>query len=523
MKFFNIHTWTNHYFQLSESGKLTMILFIALAVRLIAAWFSQGYAMQDDHILVVDKPASWASGYDPGAWFPYAQQKLIDQGKREAVGAEGHSMFYYGVQFVFFKTMNTLGIENPKVQMLINRIFHALWGVLLIYLSFHLTCMISSTKNAFTVAWVLALGWVFPYLSVRNLIEIVCIPFMIAAFIFSLKGMRRKTLQFGILAGACIAFAFSIRFQTLVFFAAFGLLLLLKKQWTLSASILLGFAFTVFLIQALPDWLIWGKPFAELIAYFDYNASDARFDYAKDLGNSSSLGYLAVLSLLTLPIAGFFWFFGFLKTFKSHYLLFVPTLAFLAFHMSYVNVQERFVFPILPFVLMLGVIGWDAFRENSSFWKNRAQVWRSILSVSWVLNSVLLLLLSTYFGKKSRVTSMEALYNHPEVEAIIQENTTDGYLPVLPFFYAKRWDLKVKEIRNYSDYDAAQEALRYKTIWLYFQGNENIEERIEMAKFHFPNMSLVGEFHGSLLDRIIQRINPVNRNETIVVYACSGY
>jgi hypothetical protein len=44
------------------------ILFFALIFRLIAAIFSEGYGMHDDHFLIVEAASSWADGFDYNHW-----------------------------------------------------------------------------------------------------------------------------------------------------------------------------------------------------------------------------------------------------------------------------------------------------------------------------------------------------------------------------------------------------------------------------------------------------------------------
>lgn len=48
-----------------------VILYTALLLRLIAAIFSQGYGMHDDHFLVVEASGSWVEGADYNRWLPW--------------------------------------------------------------------------------------------------------------------------------------------------------------------------------------------------------------------------------------------------------------------------------------------------------------------------------------------------------------------------------------------------------------------------------------------------------------------
>jgi hypothetical protein len=505
--------------QLGDSKKLMIILAVALIIRLIAAIYSAGYAMHDDHFLVVETPSSWAYGFDSGSWLQETQQREIVEGKRDELLPQGHSLFYPGLQFCFFSLMKFLGVENPKTMMLVNRILHAFLGVFVVYLTYVLSSLLSTPSNACSIAWIAALGWAWPFLSVRNLVEVVSVPVLLLAVILTLKGMRKDGLKLGLTAGIIMALAVSTRYQTVVFFGVLGLIVLFKRLWYMGLSMLLGFVLCFFLVQGLPDWILWGAPFAEIKQYFSYNMSDVRYEYAEATGGRSfGLKYIVVLSFLTVPFLGAFWLFGFFRQWRKMYILFWPCIAFLLVHMSYVNAQERFIFPIIHVVLILGFLGWKDFFDQSKFWQRNINIWRGINKFSLSLNFVLLLLLSTYYGKKARVESVYALYQNESVDFVIHENTYDGYTPMLPWFYSKKWDMTSIPVTHPEQYASILNAHKGFKSWIYFQGDDSLEQRIATAREHFPEMRLVKRFEASFLDNVIKVLNPVNRNEAITVY-----
>ncbi len=317
------------YDNASNKQKLIFVLVVAFFIRVVAAVFSGGYAMHDDHFVVIETPSSWAYGHDSGAWFPETQENLFKDGKIDKIRPQGHSLTYAGAHYFLFKVFRSIHINDPAIQMLIVRLIHALLGVLSVFLIYHLSVFLSTTKKALTIAWISALGWAFAFLSVRNLVEVVCIPFMLAAVLFALKGTKEKAVKFGVLAGVLMALAVSIRYQTVVFFGVFGLLLLLSKHYKLAFSVLGSFVLSFVLLQGLPDYLIWGYPFAEMIEYFNYNSSDARFDYASGLSRNFGLNYIVLLAFITVPFLGVLWIIGFFTQWKKRFLLFWPTAAFL--------------------------------------------------------------------------------------------------------------------------------------------------------------------------------------------------
>jgi hypothetical protein len=56
---------------------ITFVLLIALIPRIIAAIFSKGYGMHDDHFLIIEASQSWVDGYDYNAWLPWTPGNKI--------------------------------------------------------------------------------------------------------------------------------------------------------------------------------------------------------------------------------------------------------------------------------------------------------------------------------------------------------------------------------------------------------------------------------------------------------------
>ena len=141
--------------QLSERIKvldwtsLKTILFVGLIVRLIAAIFSEGYAMHDDHFLVIEAAGSWADGFDYNHWLPW--------NKPAGAAPEGHSFTYVGLNYLYFSFMKAVGVSDPKLLMLINRIIHALFSLLVIRFGYLITEKLSNKNTASYVGWVLDL------------------------------------------------------------------------------------------------------------------------------------------------------------------------------------------------------------------------------------------------------------------------------------------------------------------------------------------------------------------------------
>jgi hypothetical protein len=279
----------------------------------------------------------------------------------------------------------------------------------------------------------------------------------------------------------------------------------------------LGFSIGFGLLQGLVDYYIWGYPFAEMFEYFFYNSSEARYEYAEGNASFFGLNYWLVLAFVTVPLLGAFWFFGFFKQWRSQFWLFAPTMAFLVFHMAYINLQERFIFPIMHVILILGVMGWNEFLASSEFWKKKTRLWKGIKKLSWGLNALMLVFAISYFGKKARVEAAYFLYHDTEFSSAFQENSNDGYIPMMPMHYSGKWDFGFTPIKSTSDWEQCNEWSNRPDL-IFFHGSENLSERIAIAENYLGDLVQLAEFQPSWQDRIIQWMNPMNRNDAIYMY-----
>ncbi|MFZ4798610.1 MAG: hypothetical protein ACOYMA_14020, partial [Bacteroidia bacterium] len=144
-----------------QENPLNAILIVAFLVRLVAVIFSEGYGMSDDHFLIVEVAQSWLDGRDDSQWLPGPTNPNA--------AATGHVLLYTGIHYYIFKILAFIGITEPNTKMLILRLLHALLSLVVVKYAFKITEKLSNITNAITVAWMCALLWFIPMLSVRNL------------------------------------------------------------------------------------------------------------------------------------------------------------------------------------------------------------------------------------------------------------------------------------------------------------------------------------------------------------------
>lgn len=475
-----------------------LILFVALFVRLIATIFSQGYGMHDDHYLIIEASASWVDGYDYNHWLPWTKGSLGTP--------EGHSFTYVGLNYLYFAFMKFIGVVDPKILMLINRLLHALASMIVVIYGIKITEKLSNKETATKVGWILALLWIMPFISVRNLVEVAALPFLVYGVWLLIK--NEKLLNF-LLSGLFIGMAVSFRYQIGVFALGIAGYFFFKRQFNpfllFSAGVLIIFGLT----QGMVDYFIWGYPFAEFIGYVTYNMKEG----TTYLPNHNYFMYFLVLTGSLFVPLGLIVIAGFFKSYKKYALLFIPTIAFILFHTFYPNRQERFVLSVLPFFIILGVMGYQLFKES----KRRDKIWKLSIIAFWILNMPFLFFATTMYSKKSRVEAMYHLYDkHLDNEAILLEGSAGQRTSMMPKFYAKSWHCSFVERT-----DASQNLLVNPISnfdYIFFFDEKDLSKRIKQYKSIYPNMTLDTKCYPSLVDKLLRDLNPRNANEYIEVW-----
>jgi hypothetical protein len=271
----------------------------------------------------------------------------------------------------------------------------------------------------------------------------------------------------------------------------------------------LGVLLIFVLTQGLVDYLIWGYPFAELISYITYNMKEG----TAYLPNQNYFMYFLVLTACLFIPMGIVILAGFFKSYKKYAVLFLPTILFIVFHTIYPNRQERFVLSVLPFFIILGVMGYDLWKESK--WK--LKIWRISMVVFVTLNIPFLIFSITTYSKKSRVESMYYLYKTKSGKSrILLEGSSSQHVSMLPKFYAQDWQISFT-----SRIDSTQSLLEDSSLnydYIYFFDEKNLSERIKAYKSIYPKMTLAMKCFPSSIDVVLRELNPRNSNEYIEIW-----
>lgn len=480
--------------------------------------------MHDDHFLIIESSQSWVDGFDYNNWLP------TSEGNK---GPTGHSFFYIGLHYFLFTFLESIGINSAEIKMYVVRFLHAGFSLLIPYFTYKIAIQFSNKKNAGIAALLITILWPLPMFSVRNLVEMVCIPPVMAGIYLLVKKeeVNYKTL---IIAGLVMGLAVGIRIQSILFIGGVGLAFWINKEFWKGIVYGLCALLTIFLSQ-ISDVFIWGYPFAEFGEYISYN-----------LNSENIQGYfvepwykfiLVVLGITVPPLslfflAGMIYFplsnnggrIGFQKNFKKELYVFLPMLVFFVFHCFYPNKQERFILPFVPFFFIVGVLGWDKLKNQI----NIAGWVKSLESISWklfwVLNTIVMLIFATSATKNPRVNSMKYLSEQADADYFLLENShSDSYIMAPEFYYGK-WDKFDRLKPNYT-----KESLNKLLIkanqketpnYLVFFESEDLENRkSRFEQLTNTKFELVYIAEPSVLDQILYTLNPrFNKNEPAKIY-----
>ncbi len=478
---------------------LLALLLIALLPRLVAAIVSQGFGMHDDHFGPIEQPFMIMN--DISYW-------------SERTTPHGHSIVYPTLHYALFNVLEPAGVTDPKTIMTIVRLLHALYSLLIVLFGYRIASHLSGETVARRVGLVLALFWALPWLSVRNLTEVVCIPPLLAGFYYVLRS--HETRRAAALAGAWFALAFAFRYQTLMMTGTVGLIMLYHKNFKEAFALAAGFVVTALLIQGTADLFAWGYPFASFAEYVRYN-----LQHGEDYTTGPWHRYTTLVVGAFIPPMSFCLVYGMFRNWRKTLMILLPVMVFFILHSYFPNKQERFIFPVIPALLMLGVTGWQEFVRESAFWERRTVLLRSVWIWFWVINTILLVPFTTYYSKKSRIEAMYTLYGQSVNGLLLVGGALGTTQPA--YFYAGQYPIPTREINGEEDMKHVAAEIDSGVIapdYVILFGEDDIDDRVTRLESTLSiALERVRRLDPSFVDYVLYRMNPGNnKNEVTFVY-----
>lgn len=513
-----------------QQHPLRFILLIAVALRILAAFFSKGFVFSDDHYCVIEQAQDWLLGFSHGL-------DLHDPPL--------HSIFYSGLHYVLFYLLEHVGIVSPDIKMTINRLIHGLYSVLLVYYSYKITDLISGRKNAELVGMVLATLWFLLFLCTKDLVEAVSIPLCLAGFYYLIRMdiTQKQNYMDWLLTGILFGFAFLLRMHTILFAGGIGLVLLYRRQWMGSILFSIGYLLTAGIIQGTIDYVFFEYPFHSLVAYYEYNAANA-YNYI----TLPFYQFLIVIIGFLIPPVSLFLIYGFVRARKVEPLMFTAGLLFFLFHSYFPNKQERFILPLLPIIVIMGIIGWQEYVSHSDYWKDRTKLFKISWRFFWTVNFILGIFLIFTYSKKSRIEPLVYLSGKHDLKAFIietQENNVDEppvfylgkFASTYPYFKGRLAEIKKLEsegklkakdciilydlpiTKSTETLEAEIKDLNKQPQYIVFHGADQLERRIERVKQLFPDITFETQISPALYDEVLHFLNPpIHKDQHVSIY-----
>jgi len=483
-----------------DAHPLACVMILAIMFRTFAVIFAKGFGMHDDHFCVIEIAQKWVNG----------SHEWLDN------GVHGRSLVYPGLHYLLFVFLQKIGIMDPQMKMYVVRFFHAIFSLATVFFGYKTVRLIANEKSAALAGLLLAILWPMPFMSVRNLIEFVCIPPMIVGYYLLYRDASRKNAAYLFGAGVLFALAFIFRFQTLSIAGTIGIVLLIAKEYKAVLWYCIGFLVTACCLQGSTDWIWHGAPFRSFWYYVSTYSGTDNGAYP----SGPVIMYLGLIIGVLIPPTSLLLLYGFGRTWKKYALIFWPTLVFFVIHSIIPNKQERFILPILPAIVMLSVIGWEEYMTGSAFWQLRKKMLSGLWKWFFIVNGLLLLLTTFTYSKKSRVETLSFLYNDPGVSGVLVESRDDFSL-MMPLFYLgdKKMPLYYSNTTKPVDSLRSEISRGVTPNRVIFISAKNLDERKKKIESVTSELIYEKTVSPSIADQLLYFLNPKhNINQTSYIY-----
>lgn len=496
--------------KLIKAHPLLSVLLAALAVRLLAVVWSQGFIHSDDYYDTIVVAWDWLHhgmfGADGFLRWKWQSSDMI-----------GRFPLYTLALLGQIKLCHLLGMSSLGSIMYTVRLSHALISLLPVGVMFIVIRQVTGSVRWGVIGGLVAgFHFALPFLGVRNLIEVVGGNIWIVAIGMLYLYRRKRAMKWVYLAGVVTGLAWMIRFQ--LAFAVVPVPFLLwweSRDWRVAARFSVAVAGMV-LVAGVVDWWLLGRFAGSSLAYLSMNAGYGA------LYNTIPLLYPLLLMLLLVPPFSFpaLWT-AFRPTFmKDHAVLIGSSVSFLVIHWLHPHQQERFIFPILPAFLLVAILAiWQLSRDrNFEIWSRKG--WRWVIGVSVVLNLLLLPALTFAYGHKGMIEPLRWFErNEPEARVLFLQPGAKRWVPIeygggrITRFYVRKWS----DLQSIGKDSTAAE--RFDFFVVYPKRPDDLPRYLDSLNAHFGELDQVMEFPPSAYDWTLHVMNPGhNDNFAAFVY-----
>jgi len=479
---------------------LLFCLIVAVALRLCSVVFSKGFMANDDHFETVQ--VSYTAVQDgllaEDGYIRWNAMKGSEVGRPPL-----YTLINYGTMTV----LTWLGIDTLDPMMYFIRLLHALLSLLMVYYAYKYVLIATRNKNyALITGLILSAHFLMPYLSVRNLIEVVSADFLVPSVYFAYRGARENSSRLLVLAGILGAISWLIRFNTglaviPIPFAIWYSTRRIKPALYFCAGYLL-----IALFGASLDAVYLGT-----FGRSTYNIFRS-FLYVTGSPPLPQPFYMfagLILGIFIPPFSLFFIFNIFRKkVIMNHLILFSSMMTFFIIHSLIRHKEERFMITIFPLIVILGMIGLYVWFQNSGPNTRLRRIFKYSTGFAVVLNIIVLPFFAFNYAHKGMVEPFVYLSEQDDVDTIIIDRTERRRFIAITYagydrpdyFNVDRWETLDSLNDSSSIFDQAD----YFVIFT----DENIEAHASSLTRYFGPLKPVFHSTPSVMDAILHFMNP---------------
>jgi GPI mannosyltransferase 3 len=432
-------------------------MLFSLVMHLVAAWFSTGYHMFDEHFAIFEF-AGAKLGLTPFSSLTWEYPAQIRQTLQPAI--------VVGI-------MKLMGTGNPFISSFIVRLIAALlgWVCTGIIIATALKWMKNESSKKFLIL-TCTLLYCLPYLHARFSAEgISGSLFFIGLGLTWLAQNRSRNIWF-LWGGLALGLSFVCRYQT--GFMIFGFLLwcLFVEKFSFRKLLLIALpAFLAVIIGVMVDHWFYGDWISTAWNYFRINLIEGK---AAEFGVYPWYSYFEWIAIDLIPpfsilimLAVIYALYKFPKNVIS--LSFIP---FLLIHIIIGHKEPRFLFPLISGIPVLMALTYDNLYMKLLSWNKG---WKWLFNIFWAVN-IILLILTSFKPASDQFGLYEYLYNHYNGRSavLLSKDRQPYHIMDLKLYFHRTPDLRLIPYANNSQVDSA--ALASKTpVLMLFQHKRDAE------------------------------------------------
>jgi hypothetical protein len=402
---------------------LTVIAAAAI-LRLLSVIFSQGYMAHDDHFVTIRIAWTWLHD---GFFLPDGTVRWDATPEIGLLRSAVYNLFQLGL----IEATSAVGVQHLDIHMYFNRLVHALLSMLPVIFGYRYLKEETDQKTAIIGGLMLGAHFLIPYISVRNLVEMVAADFLFPALYFAHRSLKNESDMDACLAALLGGLAFMVRMQVCLALIAVPIGMVIGGGKWRQAVIFSVAMLVMVAMQGLLDVYTHGKFLGSVINYVTVNLS-----IEPTIPGPWYRYVLLILGIFVPPfsIAFVLSMFNF-RVIRNHIVLWSSLLPFIVGHSIIVNKQERFIIPVFPVLIVLGCIGLYYLYNSGGFYFKWRKLRVGLWAWFWVLNTVMLVPFTFNYAHRGAVDPMVYLSRQDDVGSVLFD--TSERRRFLPYSY---WD-----------------------------------------------------------------------------------